>query len=162
MKVYTDASTHPTKGISGLAFIVTDSKNRRIFKNAAIVQEKDNNTAELRAICFALAKLKNTKEPIILLTDSTYSVNAIRTGVCRESEKKLLGYIQKYIKMINCKVFWIKGHAQDKTILSFYNKEADKAAKKVRKVYEIEQIKLKKKKAKLAWKNNKLIKSNDR
>ena len=31
---------------------------------------------------------------------------------------------------------WIKGHCQDGTVLSYYNKQADKSAKEIRKRYE--------------------------
>lgn len=162
LRIYTDASTRCSQGISGIAFIVTDAKNKIVYKSAAVVEEKDNNTAELRAILYALAKVKDTDEHITLLTDSSYAINAIRNGYFRPTEAKILEYIHGHLNRLNCNIMWIKGHCHDGTILSYYNKLADKESKKVRKAYEIEQIKLKKKKAKLAWKNNKLIKGNDR
>lgn len=41
------------------------------------------------------------------------------------------------------KVFWIKGHCQDGTVLSYYNKKVDKLAKGARVEYEKESIKQK-------------------
>ena len=134
MKIYTDASTR--KNNSGIAFVVTDARNREIFRDAAVVEESDNNTAELRAILFALVSVKDTKEHITLLTDSSYAIHAIRNGSYRPNEKIILDNISERLETLNCHVMWIKGHCQDGTVLSYYNKQADKSAKEIRKRYE--------------------------
>lgn len=148
MKIYTDASTRVTKGISGLAFVMTDEKNNIIQKKATIVNEQDNNTAELRAILYALSQVKSTKEHITLFTDSSYAINAIRNNIYRQSEEKIIQYIHKNLNRLNCNIFWIKGHCHDGTVLSYFNKMADKGAKRVRKQYEQQLIKDKKAKRK--------------
>lgn len=142
MRIYTDASTRA--GISGVAFVVTDARDNIVTKKAAMVKEQDNNTAELRAILFALAYTRNTEEYTTILTDSTYAINAIRNGSNRPSEKKIIDYIRKNLKDRKCSIFWVKGHCQDGTVLSYYNKQADKTAKAVRITYEREQYKKKK------------------
>lgn len=136
MKIYTDASTR--NNLSGVAFVITDEKNNLICKKAATVEESDNNTAELRAILFALAYTKSYDKHITLLTDSTYAINAIRNGHFRPHEKQIVDYILQNIKERKCYIMWIKGHCQDGTVLSYYNKQADKCAKKVRKIKENE------------------------
>ena len=95
MKIYTDASTR--SNVSGLAFIVTDAKNKVQCRRASVVEEKDNNTAELRAICYALAYTKSVDEPVVLMTDSTYAIQAIRGGYHRPSEEKLIEYIHAHL-----------------------------------------------------------------
>lgn len=144
MKIYTDASTRTAKGISGVAFVITDNKNREICRKGSVVKESDNNTAELRAICYALGYSKKSNEQVIILTDSTYAINAIRNGFYRPSEEKLVKYIHSHISGKKCSIFHVKGHCHDGTVLSFYNKIADKTAKKVRLKYE-DQIRKQKK-----------------
>lgn len=142
MKIYTDASTR--SNVSGLAFIVTDAKNKVQCRRASVVEEKDNNTAELRAICYALAYTKSVDEPVVLMTDSTYAIQAIRGGYHRPNEEKLIEYIHSHLKNRKCNIFWVKGHNRDGTVLSYFNKEADKLAKHVRKEYEYSAVKQKK------------------
>lgn len=144
MKIYTDASTRVAKGISGVAFVITDNKDVEICRKSSVVREADNNTAELRAICYALAYCKNIKEPIVILTDSTYAINAIRGGFYRKSEEKLLNYIHSHISDKKYKIFHVKGHCHDGTVLSHYNKIADKTAKRARVNYELQLKKQKK------------------
>lgn len=143
MRIYTDASTR--KNISGIAFVVTNAKDEVLCRKGVIVEESDNNSAELRAILFALAYTKSTKEHTTIFTDSTYAINAIRNGYYRPNEKKIVEEIHKNMKERKCHLMWIKGHCQDGTILSYYNKQADKCAKEVRKAYENELLLQKKK-----------------
>lgn len=154
MRIYTDASTRTAQGISGLGFVATDARDKELFRKATVVHESDNNTAELRAICFALASIKDRKQHVTLFTDSTYAINAIRNNKYRPSEEKLLKTIYIHLNRLNCSLFWLKGHCQDGTVLSHYNKIADKISKNVRKQYEI-QIKLNKK----AYAQNRLLQS---
>lgn len=143
MRIYTDASTR--KNISGIAFVITNAKDEVLCRKGAVVEESDNNSAELRAILFALAYTKNTKEHTTIFTDSTYAINAIRNGYYRPNEKKIVEEIHKNMKERKCHLMWIKGHCQDGTVLSYYNKQADKCAKEVRKAYESELLLQKKK-----------------
>lgn len=144
MRIFTDASTRQAQGTSGIAFIVTNNKDQEIFRNSKLIFENDNNTAELQAILFALKSVKDTDEHITLLTDSAYSINVIRNGYCRDKEAKIVQDIQENLQRLNCSIFWIKGHCQDGTVLSYYNKQADKEAKQVREQYEAEKILTKK------------------
>lgn len=153
MRIYTDASTYREKGISGLGFIVTDAKNNQIYQASSVVQEKDNNTAELRAILYALSSVKDTKEHITLLTDSTYAINAIRNNKYRESEIKLIYYIHQRLSSLNCTLFWLKGHANDGTVLSYYNGKVDTLAKNSVKRYLYQKIEKNKEKTRKNKKN---------
>lgn len=141
MRIYTDASS---KQVSGIAFVATNSRNKEIYRAGKVIQESDNNTAELYAIDFALSSIKTTKEHITILTDSSYAINAIRNSYGRPQEAKLIKHIQSNMERLNVSVFWVKGHNQDGTVLSYWNKQADRTAKNVRKQYE-EKRKLDKK-----------------
>ena len=146
MRVYTDAST---RKISGLSYIATNSKNKEIYRNGIMIDQPDNNTAELLAILYAIddtQDLLQKNEKVTIMTDSTYAVNAIRNNIYRKEEEPIVKKIQSMMEYSEYNLFWIKGHCQDGTILSYFNKLADKTSKYVRKQYEKEQEKLKKEK----------------
>ena len=146
MRVYTDAST---RKISGLGYIATNSKNKEIYRNGIMIDQPDNNTAELLAILYAIddtQDLLQKNEKVTIMTDSTYAVNAIRNNIYRKEEEPIVKKIQGMMEYSEYNLFWIKGHCQDGTILSYFNKLADKTSKYVRKQYEKEQEKLKKEK----------------
>lgn len=146
MRVYTDAST---RKISGLGYIATNSKNKEIYRNGIMIDQPDNNTAELLAILYAIddtQDLLQKNEKVTIMTDSTYAVNAIRNNIYRKEEESIVKKIQSMMEYSEYNLFWIKGHCQDGTILSYFNKLADKTSKYVRKQYEKEQEKLKKEK----------------
>lgn len=144
MRVYTDASSRGNK--SGIAYIATDRNHEVIQRSGVVIDGGDNNTAELQAILYAIddtQPLLQKNESVIIFTDSTYAINAIRNNVYREQEEALVKKIQNMMSYAHYKVFWIKGHCQDGTVLSYYNKKVDKLAKGARVEYEKESIKQK-------------------
>lgn len=141
MRVYTDAST---RKISGLGYIATDSKHNVIQKKGVVIDQADNNTAELQAIIYAIddtQDLLQKNEKVIIFTDSTYAIGAIRCNIYRSEEEPLVRKIQNLMDYGDYKLMWIKGHCQDGTVLSYYNKRVDKIAKGARVEYEKEIIK---------------------
>jgi len=144
MRVYTDASSRGNK--SGIAYIATDRNHEVIQRSGVVIDGGDNNTAELQAILYAIddtQPLLQKNESVIIFTDSTYAINAIRNNGYREQEEALVKKIQNMMSYAHYKVFWIKGHCQDGTVLSYYNKKVDKLAKGARVEYEKESIKQK-------------------
>lgn len=144
MRVYTDASSRGNK--SGIAYIATDRNHEVIQRSGVVINGGDNNTAELQAILYAIddtQPLLQKNESVIIFTDSTYAINAIRNNGYREQEEALVKKIQNMMSYAHYKVFWIKGHCQDGTVLSYYNKKVDKLAKGARVEYEKESIKQK-------------------
>lgn len=143
MRIYTDASTRG--GISGIAFVATDARDKELYKKGVVIKQKDNNTAELCAVLFALKDIEFVNpRHVTIFTDSWYVINAVRNGVRRENEKHIVRAIRRYMSKINSSLMWIKGHYRDGTVLSYYNKRADKMSKVVRRQYE-KQIKKEKK-----------------
>lgn len=147
MRIYTDAST---KGkLSGIAYVATTSKNIELYKAGVTIDQPDNNTAELLAIFYAIddtQSILKENEHTTILTDSKYAINAIRTGKCRENEKPLVHKIQDMITYGKYALMYVKGHCQDGTVLSYFNKRADKMSKVVRRLEEKRLEKEKKKK----------------
>ena len=144
MRVYTDASSRGNK--SGIAYIATNRHHEVIQRSGVVIDQGDNNTAELQAIIYAIddtQPLLQKNESVIIFTDSTYAINVIRNNGYREQEEPLVKKIQNMMGYANYKIFWIKGHCQDGTVLSYYNKKVDKLAKGARVEYEKEIIKQK-------------------
>jgi ribonuclease HI len=134
MRIYTDAST---KKVSGIAYVATNERNKIIKFNSTVTPSTNNNLAELQAILYALLDTKKLEaKTVTIFTDSTYAINKIRCGTYKEDEKLLIASIKQEMEERNCKLFWVKGHCQDGTILSHFNKEADSLSKEARKEYE--------------------------
>lgn len=151
MRIYTDAST---RKVSGLGYIATNSKHTEIQKNGIVIDQHDNNTAELLAIIYAIDDTQNllqNNEKVIIFTDSTYAINAIRNNIYRSEEEPIVKKIQNLMEYSDYTLFWVKGHCQDGTLLSHFNKRADKISKLTRKQYEKEQEKLKKSRIKILY-----------
>lgn len=144
MRIYTDASSRGK--LSGIAFIVTDAKDREIYKKGITIDEPDNNTAELCAILYALEDIQylNVRHTTIF-TDSWYAISAIRNGCARPKDNQYIKLIRHHMSKINSSLMWIKGHYRDGTALSYFNKRADKLSKVVRRKYEKELKQQKKK-----------------
>jgi len=147
MHVYTDASTH--NNISGLGYIITTNKHTEIGKSGMVINQADNNSAELSAILYAIEDtqyLLQVNEKLIIFSDSTYAINAIKNNSYRPKDEPLVKKIQNILECTDSFLFWVKGHCQDGTVLSYFNKRADKMSKVIRKQYEKEQKKIKREK----------------
>lgn len=153
MRVFTDASSRGDK--SGIAYILTNNKDEVIKRGAAIAETGDNNTGELMAVLYALREINNRFKHLTILSDSCYVVNGLRNNRFRASDQPIADEIYKLMKKRKVALFWIKGHCQDGTVLSFYNKKVDKLAKMVRIEWERQQQEKKRKKLKNAIKKGK-------
>lgn len=141
MRIYTDASTRGR--ISGLGYIATDKRHGEIQESGIVIDQTDNNTAELLAIIYAIddtQDLLQENEKVFIFTDSTYAIGAIRENRYRPGEEPLVKKIQNLMEYSSYTLFHVKGHCQDGTVLSHFNKRADKISKKARVDYEKELI----------------------
>lgn len=147
MRIFTDAST--SGKISGVAFVITDNQHNVLVKKAKPLIETDNNLAELAAILFSLEEIGDVKEQIIILSDSQYALNCIRNNICRKFERPVMDLIQHHLSTKHWQAMWIKGHKNDGTMLSAFNREADHMANNVRKAYILKRRREKHRKARL-------------
>lgn len=135
MRIFTDAST--SGKISGIAFVITDNHHNIITKRAKPLIESDNNYAELAAILFALEEISDSHEHITILSDSQYALNCIKRNHCRKFERPTMDLIQYHLSKRRWACLWIKGHKNDGTMLSAFNRMADNMAGNTRKAYVI-------------------------
>ncbi len=135
MRIYTDASTRGK--YSGIALVLTDARDNEIYKKGTVIEERDNNTAELCAVLYALEDIQYTDpKHVTIFTDSWYVISAVRNGVSRAKDNEIIKGIRAHMSKINSSLIWVKGHYRDGTVLSYYNKRADKMSKVVRRQYE--------------------------
>ncbi|MEE6206856.1 MAG: ribonuclease H family protein, partial [Alphaproteobacteria bacterium] len=106
MRVYTDASSRGS--ISGIAFVATNSRDKEVYKKGMVIEKGDNNTAELTAILYALDFVRDkTDHKVVIFTDSSYAINAIRNGNFRETERTLVESIQQSMAELGSTLFWV-------------------------------------------------------
>lgn len=154
MRVYTDASTRG--GISGLGYVATTAQDKELYSHGIIIDQSDNNTAELLAIIYAIddtQDLLQKNEKVTILTDSTYAIQAIRFNNYRKNEEAIVKKIQNLMEAYDYTLFHVKGHCQDGTVLSHFNKKADRISKNMRKEYENEKVRAKKERVQMIKKN---------
>ena len=157
MLVFTDASHSTKPRMSGLgAVLVLDDKE---FKVGSYIKDcRDNNVAEIAAICLACKfidknNLQNQCKTITIITDSETALHRIVNGTpprdefeeyCMKSIDDFLSRNHK-VKFMQC-----KGHTQDGTKLSYYNNMADDIAGDYRRMgLELEKTPNSKKKKKV-------------
>ena len=128
MRIFTDAST---RKISGIAFACIDNDDQIVLQGKKVINQSDNNQAELEAIAFALENMARTNERHILYTDSLHALGYIY----RKPDKRDTDTTKKiriHLNRLGCQIRWIKGHGTDNTIETKMNKYVDKVAKKAR------------------------------
>lgn len=133
MRIFTDAST--SGRVSGVAYVATDCRHNVLSTNSKAFIESDNNTAELMAVLFALEELSPITEHTTIITDSQYVIGVLKTDVCRKFEEPVWSRIKQILYTAPHSVLWIKGHKNDGTSLSAFNRQADRSAKNARKAF---------------------------
>jgi len=106
------------------------------------VIESDNNTAELKAISFALKSLPKIASPIVIISDSQYAIQCIRTNSCRWHEKETLKEINNTLSNYAWSCFWIKGHQTENSHICNFNRQVDNMASSARRLCVIIKKKL--------------------
>lgn len=152
MRIFTDAST---RKFSGIAFVCIDDQDQIVLQGKKVIQNSDNNQAELEAIAFALENMARTHERHILYTDSLHALGYIY----RKPDKKDTDTTRKiriHLNRLGCQVRWIKGHGKDNSVETKMNKLVDKLAKKAREHKEMLIILEKKRRSKLNRKASQL------
>lgn len=154
MLIFTDGSHSMKPRMSGLgAVIIHNDKEHQIGTYSD--KCRDNNVAEMAAIAMACkyVKVNNIQaRTITIISDSECALRRITHGVFGQDkfEQECLDYIRDFI-IENPKVNFmqVKGHQNDNSKLTYYNKMADALAGDYRKLgLELEKTKPSKKKIK--------------
>jgi ribonuclease HI len=107
---YTDGGCIGNPGPAGLGYVITFPDGRRIQKGEPL-GDATNNIAELKAISRVL-DLVNPSLPVVIHTDSEYSIGVLTRGWKAKANKELIGKIKKSLaNFAQIEFIKVKGHA---------------------------------------------------
>lgn len=108
---YTDGGCIGNPGPAGLGYVITFPDGTRIQKGEPLGQGT-NNIAELTAIFRVLEHVTDTETPLIIHTDSTYSIGVLSQGWKAKANQQLIAAIKAAMKPFKSLHFVkVKGHA---------------------------------------------------
>lgn len=123
--VFTDGSCRGNPGPMGIGIVIIPNINdmNTIVKFGKKIGNGTNNIAELTAIKIGIENALKYNKPIILFTDSEYSINVVTGRYKAKANIDLINDIQKLIKLNSIQIKYVKGH--DKNV---FNNIADSLA----------------------------------
>lgn len=133
INIYTDGAASGNPGPGGYACVIIKGDN--IIEKVGGEKFTTNNRMELMAVIIALeASLEDKNEKIMVYSDSTYVVKAIKEGWLqnwlainfkkKKNEDLWRRFYQAYIQFKNIDFAWVHGHNGN-----FYNERCDKLAR---------------------------------
>lgn len=123
--VYTDGSCRGNPGPMGIGVVIIPDINNTdsIVKIGKYIGHGTNNIAELTAIKIGIETAIQYNKPILLYTDSLYSVNVVTGRYKSKVNVQLINEIKDLIKKYRVQIGHVKGH--DKNV---FNNMADSLA----------------------------------
>ncbi len=118
IKVFTDGSSRGNPGPGGYGAILIFGSQRKELSEG--FRKTTNNRMELMAVCVALEKIKATKYPVTVYSDSKYVIDSITKGWVfgwvkknfkdKKNKDLWLRYLESHNRL-NINYVWVKGHA---------------------------------------------------
>ncbi len=120
--IYTDGACSGNPGPAGYGVILIYNSHVKEFSE--YIGEATNNIAELTAIKVGLEAVKTKNIPIIIYSDSSYSIGVLSSGWKAKKNKELIQKIKSLIQTFeNIEFMKVKGHSDNKL-----NERVDKIA----------------------------------
>jgi len=108
--LYTDGASSGNPGPSGIGVLLRFKNHEKEISK--YIGNATNNIAELKAIEAGLSILKNNEIPVIIFTDSSYSLGVLVSGWKASKNVNLVERIRKKISAFKkIKFIKVKGHA---------------------------------------------------
>jgi ribonuclease HI len=108
--IYTDGACSGNPGPAGIG-VVLDYKGRR-KEISRFIGMATNNIAELEAIRTGLEAVKNRSLPVILFSDSSYSLGLLTKGWKAKQNQELVKKVRDLVKTFkDLRIIKVKGHA---------------------------------------------------
>jgi ribonuclease HI len=108
--VYTDGACSGNPGPAGIGVVMCYQGHRKEISRH--IGRATNNIAELEAIKTGLEAVRNRRLPVVLFTDSNYSVGLLTKGWKAKQNQELVRKVRELVKeFMNLRIVKIKGHA---------------------------------------------------
>ena len=111
--IYTDGCYSRNNDEGAFAFVILDSEEREVKRNAYKISHETNNRAELKAIIAAFHQLPAKDCSVLVVSDSQYALNTIAGKWSRNANEDLFPISDRIIreKNLNVTYKWVKGHS---------------------------------------------------
>ena len=108
--IFTDGASSGNPGPSGIGVYMTyKTKTKKISE---YIGNATNNIAELKAIKRSLEELKKFDIPVVIYTDSSYSLGVLTKNWKAKANQELINQTKTLLtKFNNIKIIKVKGHA---------------------------------------------------
>lgn len=121
--VYADGACSGNPGPAGLGVVVLDSESR--VELSEYIGQGTNNIAELMAILRALGETADSERPLVIHTDSSYSIGVLQKGWKAKANQELIAELREVLKRRRgVKLVYVPGHAGVR-----WNERADSLAR---------------------------------
>jgi ribonuclease HI len=108
--IYTDGACSGNPGPAGIGVVMYYKGHRKEISRH--IGQATNNIAELEAIKAGLESVKNRSLPVVLFTDSSYSVGLLTKGWKAKQNQDLVRKVRELANaFMNLRIVKIKGHA---------------------------------------------------
>lgn len=121
--VYADGACSGNPGPAGLGVVVLDGESR--VELSEYIGQGTNNIAELTAILRALGETAEAGRPLVIHTDSSYSIGVLQKGWKAKANQELIGELREVLSgRRGTRLVYVPGHAGVK-----WNERADSLAR---------------------------------
>ncbi len=108
--VYADGACSGNPGPAGLGVVVLDTESR--IELSEYIGQGTNNIAELTAILRALGELADSDRPMVIHTDSSYSIGVLQKGWKAKANQELIAELRDVLKRRGgVRLVYVPGHA---------------------------------------------------
>jgi ribonuclease HI len=108
--VWTDGACSGNPGPAGLGVVVLDGTERKELSE--YLGEGTNNIAELTAILRGLQEIKDRARPVVVYTDSQFSIDMMTKGWKAKKNIELVAEVRAMCRQFpDLRFVWIRGHA---------------------------------------------------
>lgn len=121
--VYADGACSGNPGPAGLGVVILDTESR--VELSEYIGQGTNNIAELTAILRALGETTDSERPMVIHTDSSYSIGVLQKGWKAKANQELIAELRDVLKgRRGVRIVYVPGHAGVK-----WNERADSLAR---------------------------------
>jgi ribonuclease HI len=121
--VYADGACSGNPGPAGIGVVVLDEESR--VELSEYIGQGTNNIAELTAILRALGETADSERPLVIHTDSSYSIGVLQKGWKAKANQDLVAELRELLKRRKgTRLVYVPGHAGVR-----WNERADSLAR---------------------------------